>query len=84
MFYVVIIDSPPVNVVADALAFSKFADGVVLVATDNKTSYNEVQDAVKQLKFADAKVLGIVLKRARQINYRSRRKYSSYYRSMEE
>ncbi len=83
-FDVVIIDSPPVNVVADALSLCRFADGVTLVATDNKTSYTEVQDAVKQLKFANAKILGIVLNRARQSNYRSRQKYSNYYRSTEE
>ena len=84
MFDVIIIDSPPVNVVADSLSLCPYADGVVIVATDNKTSYSEVQDAVKQLKIADAKILGIVLNRARQSNYRSRQKYSNYYRSIEE
>lgn len=84
MFDVVIIDTPPVNVVSDALSICRFADGVTLVATDNKTSYTELQDAVKQLKIADAKILGIVLNRARTSNYRSRQKYSNYYRSEDE
>ena len=83
-FDVVIVDTPPVNVVSDALSICRFADGVTLVATDNKTSYSELQDAVKQLKIADARILGIVLNRARTSNYRSRQKYSNYYRSEDE
>ena len=84
MFDVVIVDTPPVNVVADALSICRFVDGVTIVASDNKTGYTELQDAVKQLKIANAKILGIVLNRARQSNYRSRQRYSNYYRTNEE
>ena len=84
MFDVVIVDTPPVNVVADALSICKFVDGVTLVSTDNKTRYTDLQEAVKLLKIADAKILGIVLNKARQSNYRSRQKYSNYYRTSED
>ena len=84
LFDVVIVDTPPVNVVADVLSICPFVDGVILVATDNKTTYNELQDAVKALKVADSKILGVVLNKARTSNYRSRQKYSNYYRSSEE
>lgn len=84
MFDVIIVDTPPVNVVADALSICRFVDGVTIVASDNKTGYTELQDAVKQLKIANAKILGIVLNRARQSNYRSRQRYSNYYRTNEE
>ncbi len=84
MFDVIIIDTPPVNVVSDALPICRFADGVTIIATDNKTTYTELQKAVKQLKIANAKILGVVLNRARQNNYRSRQKYSNYYRGTEE
>ncbi len=83
LFDVVIVDTPPVNVVADALSICPFVDGVILVATDNKTSYNELQAAVNQLKIADAKILGAVLNKARTGNYRSKQKYSNYYRTEE-
>ena len=83
-FDVVIIDTPPVNVVADALSISPFVDGVTMVATDNKTTYTELQDAVKALKVADAKILGVVLNKARTSNYKARQKYSNYYRSDDE
>ena len=83
-FDIVIVDTPPVNVVADALSICPYVDGVIIVATDNKTSYNELQDAVKHLKIANARILGTVLNRARTSNYRSRQKYSNYYRTSEE
>lgn len=83
-FDIVIIDTPPVNVVADALSICTYTDGVILVATDNKTSYTELQAAVNQLKIADARILGVVLNKARTSNYKSRQKYSNYYRSVEE
>lgn len=82
-FDVVIVDTPPVNVVADVLSICPYVDGVIIVATDNKTSYSELQAAVNQLKIADAKILGAVLNKARTGNYRSRQKYSNYYRSEE-
>lgn len=84
MFDVIIVDTPPVNVVSDSLSLCRYADGVVIVSMDNSTSYTDLQGAVKQLKLADAKLLGTVLNRARQSNYRSRQKYSNYYRSAEE
>ena len=84
MFDVVIIDTPPINVVADALSICPFVDGVTVVATHNKTTYNELQDAVKQLKVVDARILGVVFNRARLSSHRGRKKYSNYYSRTEE
>ena len=83
-FDVVIIDTPPINVVADALSICPYVDGVTLVATDNKTTYNELQAAVKQLKVVDAKILGVVLNKARISKNRRRKKYSNYYSASEQ
>lgn len=83
IFDVVIIDTPPINVVADALSICPFVDGVTVVATHNKTTYNELQDAVKQLKVVDARILGVVFNRARLSSHRGRQKYSNYYRTEE-
>ncbi len=79
MFDVVVIDTPPVTVVADALALCGYVDGVMVVASNNKTSYPEMQDAVKRLEFADAKILGVVFNRAKIQGFRKNRKYSNYY-----
>ncbi len=65
MFDFIIIDSPPINVVTDALAVSKLADGVVVVAAQNITRTDDVAHAVSSLKFAGANILGFVLNRVR-------------------
>ncbi len=84
LFDVVIVDTPPVTVVSDAIPLCKKIDGVVVVASNNRTSYPEIQEAVKNLKFAEAKILGIVFNRARtKINGRNK-KYSNYYRHKDE
>ena len=83
IFDVVIVDTPPVTVVSDALAVSNKVDGVLLVASNNTTTYPEIQEAVKNLQFADAKILGIVYNRAK-IKIASRnKKYSNYYSTKE-
>ncbi len=57
----ILIDTPPVNVVTDAIVLSQKAAGVVLVAKHRQTTYEELQDAVETVKFAQANVLGVVI-----------------------
>jgi non-specific protein-tyrosine kinase len=57
----VIIDSPPVLVVADPLVISRMADGVILVASAKQTDRREVVTAAEQLAQIDAPVIGTVL-----------------------
>ncbi len=57
----VIIDTPPVNEVADAVIMSKHASGVVVVVRQNMSTSGDVDEALQKLKFADAKILGFVL-----------------------
>lgn len=57
----IFIDTPPVNVVTDALVLSQKAAGVMLVARHQVTTYEELQDAVETVKFAQSNILGIVI-----------------------
>ncbi|MBR6594898.1 MAG: CpsD/CapB family tyrosine-protein kinase [Clostridia bacterium] len=57
----IIIDTPPVNVVADALPLIKVSDGVVLVARQNYSSHGDIENAISKLQFIDAKILGVVV-----------------------
>lgn len=79
IFDVVIIDTPPVTVVSDALSLCRYVNGVIVVASNNKTSFPEMQDAVKRLEFADAKILGVVFNRAKAKGSGKNKKYSNYY-----
>lgn len=60
-FDYIIIDTPPLNVVSDALPLIRESDGVVLVVRDNQTTHPELQKALSTLEFIDAKILGFVV-----------------------
>lgn len=60
-FDYIIIDTPPVNVVSDALPLIRESDGVILVVRSNHSSHPELQKALSALEFIDAKILGFVV-----------------------
>ncbi len=57
----VIIDSPPVGVVADAVVVGTQVDGVLVVLKAGKTSRDAARQAVKQLRDVNAPIFGAVL-----------------------
>ena len=59
----IIIDTPPVNEVADALALVKQVDGVAFVIAQGKSTYPDVSKAVETLRFAHANIIGAVMNR---------------------
>ena len=56
----VILDLPPVGEVSDALAVAKDTDGVLLVVRRNYCNRHVLHDTIRQYKFMEAKILGIV------------------------
>lgn len=79
-FDYIIIDTPPVNMVSDALLLSKEANEVVLTVRQNATSREEVDEAVSRLEFAEAKILGFVMTDVKNdTKYGYRRKKGYYY-----
>lgn len=60
-FDYIIIDTPPLNVVSDALPLIRESDGIVLVVRDNQTTHPELQKALSSLEFIDAKILEFVV-----------------------
>lgn len=75
-FDYVIIDTPPLGSVADALDISRYCDGGVLVVRSDGVSRKLVQDSVASLQRAGSPLLGVVLNR---VNTRQRGNY--YYKS---
>ena len=57
----ILIDTPPVNVVADPLVLASIADGVLLVVEADRTSRNMVRQAGARLAETRAPVLGAVV-----------------------
>lgn len=60
-FDVIIIDLPPLTAVSDALLVSKHTDGMVIVVRQEYCDRASVEEAVRQLRFVDAKILGFVM-----------------------
>jgi capsular exopolysaccharide synthesis family protein len=77
-FDYVIIDSPPLLAVSDALLLSTQVDGVVLVTRAGTTSRKQLEHALHRLSEIESNILGVVLNRRKQDeNYR----YYNYYRA---
>jgi capsular exopolysaccharide synthesis family protein len=72
----ILIDSPPVMLASDAVLLSTMVDGVVLVANAQRTPKQVVREARLRLRYARAKILGVVLN---QLDMRQR-EYAYYYR----
>jgi polysaccharide biosynthesis transport protein len=57
----VILDSPPLGAVTDAVVLSKQADGVVLVVRSGKTLRDEVKRSVRSIRAVGGQVVGVIL-----------------------
>ncbi len=75
----IFLDTPPINIVIDASILVKLVDGVVLVVRQQVAEKKMLQESVKKLRFANAKILGFVLNDVPSDNKRySRGKYGRY------
>ena len=72
----VIIDTPPINTVADAQIISAYVDGVVIVAKSGTTTSYELNSAIDAVRRAGGNLCGVVLN---DMNIKSA-KYSYRYR----
>ncbi len=81
-FDYIIIDLPPIDVVADAIVLSDVLDGVVMVVSEGYVSKKLVTSAVRQLSMANIKILGFArtfVSSSGFNNYRSKYKYGGKY-----
>lgn len=77
----VLIDTPPINIVADAAALASWMDGVLLVTRSGETSPAAIDVALDQLQCAGARFVGTVLNGAelhRGEGYGSIEQYRAY------
>lgn len=57
----IVIDTPPVNVVSDAMGISKSLAGVLLVLKYGATTYDQTENAMKKIQLANMNMLGFIL-----------------------
>jgi len=58
---VVVVDSPPILPVSDALLLSRFVTGTVLVTGSRRTRRNQVAETLRRMSTVEAPLLGVVL-----------------------
>jgi len=66
-FDLVLIDSPPVLPVTDAVVLSKDVDATLLIVAAYRTSSGDLQRATEKLAQVDARVVGVVLNEATKL-----------------
>lgn len=57
----IFLDSPPINMVTDAVVIAPESDGVLFLVRANMSERGAVAHAVKQLEYSQTKILGFVL-----------------------
>ena len=72
----IILDLPPVNVVSDALIASRLTNGMVVVVRQDFVGKSALAETMRQLKYADAKILGFVFNGV----HNSDKYYKKYYK----
>ena len=78
-FDYIIIDLPPVNIVSDALAISKYITGMILVIREDYVEKRELENCVRLLKLSNVNVLGCVMNGAKSgSGYYTKGRYSRY------
>jgi len=76
----IILDLPPIAAVSDALIVSRLTDGMIVVVRQDYSDKRLLDDAVRQLKFNEANIIGMVLNCAHVENkyYGKYGKYGRY------
>jgi capsular exopolysaccharide synthesis family protein len=73
----ILLDSPPVVSVADAVALATFADGVVMVVQAGKVPHEVIRRATSQILAVKGRILGVVMN---GVNLKRDGYYYDYYR----
>ena len=73
---IVILDLPPVSIVPDALILSKYVDGLLLVTRRGYSTKKTLDDTIRQIEFANARILGFVM-----TDTKTKEKYYEEYKS---
>jgi capsular exopolysaccharide synthesis family protein len=74
----VVLDSPPLQAVTDAVVLSRHADGVILVVKAGKTLREDITRSARQVAGVDGSIVGVILNEL-DLEERGSYQYYSYY-----
>ena len=76
----IVFDFPPINIVSDAVIMSNLIDGYLVVIRHGASEFQMINETIRQMRFADAKIIGFVYNgKNEEKNYYKKGKYSKYY-----
>lgn len=75
-YEIIVVDSPPVQLVSDAVVLSTMATGVLFVIKADSTPYQLVRRGIRALQGADAALFGVVLD---QLDFKKADRYYGAY-----
>lgn len=76
----IILDFPPATIVSDAASMSRIVDGYLIVIRHKISEFSKINETLRQMDFAEAKILGFVYNgKDEQKKYYKKGKYSKYY-----
>lgn len=76
----IIIDTPPINIVTDALTLLDSIAGILLIAKHAQSTYDALQEAIEAIKMADGSLLGVVVNNVSVTGGKYGGKYSYKYK----
>ncbi len=79
----IFIDSPPVNIVTDALVLARYAAGLIVCTRHRQSTHDELRRAITSIEFANAKVLGMLVCDVKDMSGGYYRKSYKSYKSYE-
>lgn len=81
----IILDFPPAFIVSDAVLLAESVDGYLVVVRQNSSEYSKINEALRQMDFVDAKIIGFVYN-AKSLDGKIGKdsKYYKYYKKTEE
>lgn len=75
----IIMDTPPLETMPDAVILSRYATDVILVVRQDTTEKTELDAVIKKLELAQAKILGFVFTCVTENDRRAYKKYGYHY-----
>lgn len=74
----IIIDTPPLGVVADALLLKNLIAGFVVIIRERSTTHGDLRNLLESVKMADLKILGLIEVGSTLSQKKSKRSYYYY------
>lgn len=78
----IIIDTPPINMVSDALVIAPKTDGMVLIVQDYVTTHDQLKKSLSAIELANINLLGVIINGSENSKgaYKKRYYKKSYYK----